>query len=85
MNILDSLLKQVVGELEGAPEEISQAYEDQRKEIGGGEPQLSDITKRLQISSSARLTLICIDAMDEYAAEHRVKFLDSLHQILQKS
>ena len=74
-----------MGELEGAPGEISQAYEDQKKVIGGGGPQLSDTAKNLQSISSKRLTLICIDALDEYAADHRVRLFDSLHEILQKS
>ena len=84
-NVLGALLKQVVGGLEEMPEEIVRAYEDQKKVIGGRGPQLSDIAKMLQIASSERLTFICIDAMDECAAVHRVKLLDSLHQVLQKS
>ena len=39
----------------------------------------------LQDISSSRCTFICIDALDEYPAEHRMKLLDSLNQILQKS
>ena len=84
-NVLGALLKQVVGGLEEMPEEIVRAYEDQKKVIGGRGPQLSDIAKMLQTASSERLTFICIDAMDECAAVHRVKLLDSLHQVLQKS
>ena len=84
-NVLGALLKQVVCGLKEVPGEIAQAYEDQGKVIGGRGPQLSEITKMLQTTSSERLTFICIDAMDECAAEHRVKLLDALHQILQKS
>jgi len=50
-----------------------------------GDPQLPDIIKMLQTTSSEKPTFICIDALDECAAEYRVKILDSLHQILQKS
>ena len=57
-NMLGALLKQVVGELKRVPGEISQAY-DQKKVIGGGRPQLSDITKNLQTTSSETLTWIC--------------------------
>ena len=39
----------------------------------------------LQDVSSSRCTSICIDALDECPAGHRVKLLDSLNQILQKS
>jgi len=83
--ILGALLKQVVGGLEEIPGGISQAYEDQKKVIGGRGLQISDISKMLQTTSSGRLTFICIDAMDECAPEHRVKILDSLDQILRKS
>jgi len=83
--MLGALLKQVVGGLGEIPGGISQAYEDQKKVIGGRGPKLSDIAKMLQTTSSERLTFICIDAMDECAPEHRVKVLDSLDQILQKS
>ena len=83
--MLGSLLKQVVGGLGEVPEEIVRAYEDQKKVIGGRRPQLPDIVKMWQTISSEKPTFICIDALDECAAEYRVKILDSLHQILQKS
>ena len=84
-NVLGALLKQVVDGLEEIPGEISRAYRDQKKVIGGRGLQLSDIAKMLQTTSSERFTFICIDAMDECAAEHRVKLLGSLDKILQKS
>jgi len=83
--MLGALLKQIVGGLGEIPGGISQVYEDQKKVIGGRGPQLSDIAKLLQTTSSERLTFICIDAMDECAPEHRVRILDSLDQVLQKS
>ena len=84
-SMLGALLKQVVSGMEEVPGEISKAYEKQKKVIGGRRPELSDILKMLQTISSERLTFICIDALDECAAEHRVKVLDSLHKIRQKS
>ena len=84
-NVLGALLKQVVDGLEEIPGEISRAYRDQKKVIGGRGPQISDIAEMLQTTSFGKLTFICIDAMDECAAEHRVKLLDSLDQVLQKS
>ena len=84
-SMLGSLLKQIVGGLEEVPEEISQAYEDQKKVIGGRRPQVADIVKMMQTTSSKKLAFIGIDAMDECAGEHRVKLLHSLDQILQKS
>jgi len=84
-SMLGALLKQVVSGLGEVPGEIAKAYEDQKKVIGGRRPELSDILKMLQATSSERFTFICIDALDECAADHRVRVLDSLHQILQKS
>ena len=83
--MLGALLKQIVAGLEGVPGEISQAYEDQKKVIGGRRLQLGDIVKMIWTTPSKKLTFICIDAMDECAADHRVKLLDSLDRILQKS
>ena len=84
-SMLGALLKQIVAGLEEVPGEILQTYEDQKKVIGGRRPQLGDIVKMIQTTSSKQLTFICIDAMDECAAEHRVKLLDSLDRILQQS
>ena len=82
-SMLGALLKQLVGGLGEVPEEIARAYEGQ-KVIGGRGPQLSDIVKILQTIISERPTFICIDALDECVAEHRVKLLN-LNQILQKA
>jgi len=84
-SMLGALLKQAVGGLGEVPEDIARAYEDQKKVIGGRGPQLSDIVKILQTTTSEKPTFICIDALDECVAEHRVKILNSLNQILQKS
>ena len=45
----------------------------------------SDIVKMLQITASRKHTFICINAVDECEAGYRVKLLDSLNRILQKS
>ena len=84
-SMLGALLKQVVGGLGEVPQEIRQAYEDQKKVIGGRAPRLSDIVKMLQTTSTAKRTFICIDALDECAAEYRVRLLNSLGQIIEKS
>jgi len=83
--MLGSLLKQVVGGMETIPEEISEAFQDQKKVIGGRRLQLPDIVKMLQSITSSLRTFVCIDALDECAAIHRVKLLHSLKQILEKS
>jgi len=82
---MGALLKQVVRGLEEIPVEISQAYQDQKKAIGGRAPRLPDIVKMLQTTTSKERTFICIDALDECVPEHRAKLLSSLSQILQES
>jgi len=84
-SVLGSLLKQAVGGLEEVPGELATTYENQKKVIGGRGPQLSGIVRMLQTTSSKKPTFICIDALDECAAGYRVKILDSLNQILDKS
>ena len=84
-SILGSLLKQIVGGLEKIPEEISQAFQEQKMAIGGRGPRLPDIVKMLQTVTSSLRTFVCIDALDECAVVHRVKLFDSLKQILEKS
>ena len=84
-SMLGSLLRQMVSGMETIPEEISRAFQEQKRVIGGRGPQLPDIVKMLQVITSSQRTFICIDALDECVAVHRVKVLDSLQQILQKS
>jgi len=84
-SILGSILRQVVGGMEKVPEEITGAFEKQKKAIGGRGPQLSDIVKMLQTTTSSLRTFICIDALDECAAAYRIKLLNSLQQILEAS
>jgi len=83
--ILGSLLRQVVGGMEKVPEEIAQAFQEQKMAIGGRGPRLPDIVKMLQTITSSLRTFMCIDAWDECAAAHRVKILNSLQQILETS
>ena len=83
--VLGSVLKQVVGGLDEVPERIVKAFRDRRKVIGGKRLSLSEIVEFLQDISSTRCTFICIDALDECPSGHRVKLLDLLNQILQKS
>ena len=82
---LGAVLKQFVSGLENVPRGIAQAYKDHRKVIGGREPQLDEIVKMLQTIAGEKPTFICIDALDECVAGYRVKLLDSLNQILQRS
>jgi len=80
-SMLGAVLRQAVGGLEEVPEEIVQAYKDQKQVIDGRGPRLADIVKMLQSTASAKRTFICIDALDECVARYRVEILDSLNQI----
>jgi len=84
-SMMGALLKQAVGGLENVPREIARAYEDQKKFLGGRGPQLADIVNMLQTIASEKPTFICIDALDECVAGHRVKVLNSLNEILRRS
>ena len=84
-SILGSILRQVVGGMEKVPDEITRAFQEQKMAIGGRGPQLPDIVKMLQTITSSLRTFVCIDAWDECAVAHRVKLLNSLHQILETS
>jgi len=82
---LGCLLRQLVFGLEDIPEEISRAYKDRKSGIGGQAPQLSAILKMLETTWSKKGAFICIDALDECGDDNRVKLLDSINQLLQKS
>ena len=82
---LGSLLKQMVFGLEEMPEEISKAYEDRKNAVGGQGLQISDILNMLQTTTARKRAFICIDGLDECAAEHIAKVADSLGQLLHRS
>jgi len=84
-NILGSLLKQIVGKLEKIPDEISRAFQDHKKVIGGRGLRVPVIVKLLQAVTSSQPAFICIDALDECVERHRPEVLDSLRQILEES
>ena len=59
--MLGAVLKQILSRLEKAPLGIAQAYENQKKVIGGRGPQLDDIVKMLQDTAGERPMFIGID------------------------
>ena len=84
-SMMGSLLKQMVSGMESIPDEISRAFQEQKKAIGGCGPQLADIVKMLQAITSSHPTFICIDALDECVGVQRFRVLNSLKQVLDKS
>jgi len=71
--------------MERIPEEISSAFPQQRKVIGRRGLRFPDFMKILQIITSSLPTIEHIDALDESTEVDRVKLLDSLQQILERS
>jgi len=82
---LGALLKQMVSGMERIPREISRTFEEHKKTMGGRRPQLAAIVKMLQAITSSQPTFMCIDALDECVGEQRIRLLNSLKQILEKS
>jgi len=71
--------------LNEVPEGIVKAFRDRERVIGGQKLALTEIVEFLLDISSSQCTFICIDALDKCLVGYRVKLLDSLNQILQKS
>ena len=85
VNMLGSLLRQLIIGQEGIPEMIAREFRKEKMSIGGRGLQASGILKMFQTIAATRRTFICVDALDECLPEHRIVVLDSLSQILQAS
>ena len=85
VNMLGSILRQLVSGLEGIPEAVVQSFRNQKKVIGGRGLQVSGILKMFQTITTTKRTFICVDALDECAPEHRMVILESLGQIVRES
>jgi len=85
INMLGSLLKQLLNGLGAIPEEIVKKFRGQKKAIGGRRLQLPDIVKMCAVATSLQPTFICVDALDECAPRHRLEVLGALGQILRGS
>ena len=86
VNMLGSLLRQLVSGLGEIPEAVVRGFQNEKKAIGGRGLQVSGILKMFQaITGTAKRTFICVDAVDECVPEHRMVVLESLGRILQAS
>ena len=85
VNMLGSLLRQLVSGPEGIPESVVQIFREQGRGIGGRGLQVAGILKIFQTITGTRRTFICVDALDECVPEYRMTVLKSLRQILQGS
>jgi len=84
-SVFGSLVKQVISGMERIPDEISRAFQEQKKVAGGCGPKLADLAKMLQAVTSSQPTFVCVDALDECQGVQRARVLDSLRQILERS
>jgi len=85
VNMLGSLLRQLVSGQEGIPEVIIRAFRKEKMSIGGRGLQVSGILKIFQTITATKHTFICVDALDECVPEHRMLVLESLGQMLKGS
>jgi len=85
VNMLGSLLRQLVSGLEGIPEAVVRSFRNQKKVIGGRGLQVAGILKMFQTITTRKRMFICVDALDECAPEHRMVILESLGQIVRES
>ena len=85
INMLGSLLRQLVSGQGEIPETIVQNFRKEKRSIGGRGLQVSGILKMFQAIAAMRHTFICVDAIDECVPESRMVILESLGLILQES
>jgi len=86
VNMLGSLLRQLVSGLEEIPEAVVQGFRNEKKVIGGRGLQVPGILRMFQQTLTAtRRTFICVDALDECVPKHRMVVLESLAEILRGS
>ena len=85
VNILGSLLRQLVSGPGEIPETVTRDFRKEKTVIGGRGLQVSGILNMFQTIAATKRTFICVDALDECVPRHRRIVLESLGQILQGS
>ena len=85
LNMLGSLLRQLVSGPGGIPEVVTRAFRREKTVIGGRGLQVAGILNMFQTIAATKRTFICVDSLDECVPEHRRIVLESLGQILQES
>ena len=85
VNILGSLLRQLIRGQGEIPEVIARDFRKEKMSIGGRGLQVSGILNMFQTITATRRTFICVDAIDECVPEHRIVVLESLGQMLKGS
>jgi len=85
VNMLGSLLRQLVSGQAKIPEAMVQGYLKEKMSIGDRGLQVSGILKMCQAIAFMRHIFICADALDECVPENRMVVLQSLGQTPQGS
>jgi len=85
VNMIGSLLRQIVVRAVGIPHEIKSAFEESRQ--GGGQGlRLPDMLKLFaKTIDSIERVYICIDAVDELLPQDRLESLRALQQVIQEA
>ena len=84
-DVLGSLLKQLINGLDKIPKEVLDVFREEKMGVGGRALRFAQIEKLFQTITSSQRTIICVDALDECRVMDRLKLLNSLREILQKS
>ena len=85
INILGSLLRQVVAAATRVPDEIRGAFEES-KQGGGKRLRLPDMLKLfISVIGFMKRVYICVDAVDELLPQNRSEFLRALRQVVQEA
>ena len=85
VNMLGSLLRQLISGEGKIPEAIARDFRKEKKAIGGKALQVSGILRMFRIIAATRCIIICVDALDECLPENRMVVLEALGQIIQGS
>jgi len=85
INMLGSLLRQLVSRLEKIPELVVRCFRKEKRVIGGRGLQVAGILNMFRSITATKRTFICVDALDECVPEHLTVVLESFAQILQGS
>jgi len=84
-NMMGAILKQLVGRGD-IPQDVRQAFQDGKKEVGGRRLLLTDLVRILKIAiASLPQVFICVDALDEFLPKDLPELLESLRDIVPES
>ena len=83
--VLGSVLRQVVGALEGIPDEVQQGFKSAKRQTDGCGLLLPDILNMLtKFLLSLKRAFICIDAFDEFPTKYRAQLWNSLQRVVRE-